>query len=124
MAFCYARDAEVDSGGVLRTAMRPRIPIRITNVHSARRGGPDSGYEAAALADSGADATFITREAADWIGIDLDAIDKTELTAPFGRFKVYRTLACIEILYKGRRIGLGKVPPLFLKRTGPAWESS
>ena len=110
MAFCHAGDAEVDSRGVLRTVMRPRIPIRITNVHSARRGGSDRGYGAAALADSGADATFITREVADVIGIDLDAVDKTELATPFGRFKVYRTLVCIAVLYRGRRVGLGKVP--------------
>ena len=90
--------------------MRPRIPIRTTNVRSARRGGSDSGCGAMALADSGADHSFITGEAADWIGIDLDAIAKTELATPFGRFKVYRTLVRIEILYKGRRIELGKVP--------------
>ena len=107
---CYARDAEVDSRGVLRTVLRPRILIRIANVRSAGRGGSDSGYGAAALADSGADATFITREAADLIGIDLDAVDKTELATPFGRFKVYCTLVRIAVLYRGRRVGLGKVP--------------
>ena len=64
---------------------------------------------AAALADSGADHTFITRKAADWIGIGLDAIAKTELATPFGGFMVYRTLVRIAILYKGRRIDLGKV---------------
>ena len=106
----YARDAEADSRGVLRTVMRPRIPIRITNVHSARRGGSDSGYVAAALADSGADATFITRKAADWIGIDLDALDKADVATPFGRFKVHRTPVRVAVLYRGRGVGPGKVP--------------
>ena len=44
------------------------------------------------------------------IGINLDALDKAELATPFGRFKVYRTLVCIAVLYKGRRVDLGKVP--------------
>ena len=49
------------------------------------------------------------RKSADWIGIDLDTVDKSELATPFGRFKVRRTLACIGILCKGRNVSLGKV---------------
>ena len=55
MTFSYTKDVDVDIKGNPRTVMRPRIPIRITNVRSARRGGSDRGYGAAALADSGAD---------------------------------------------------------------------
>ena len=110
MTFSYLRDVEAGGKGITRMVMRPRIPVRITNVHSARRGGSDSGYYAEALADSGADHAFITRKAADWIGINLDALAKVELATPFGRFKVYRTLVRIAVLYEGRRIDLGKVP--------------
>ena len=49
------------------------------------------------------------RKPTDWIGIDLDTVDKSELATPFGRFKVHRTLACIGILCKGRNVSLGKV---------------
>ena len=55
MAFGYTNDYEADDKGIPRTVMRPRIPIRISNVRSAGRGGSDSGYWAEALADSGAD---------------------------------------------------------------------
>ena len=68
MTFCYAKDVEVGSRGIPRTVMRPRIPIRVTNVRSARRGGSDSAYGAEALADSGADYAFIIRKTAGWIG--------------------------------------------------------
>ena len=44
MAFCCAKDAEVDSRGALRTVLRPRIPIRITNVRSARRADPTAAH--------------------------------------------------------------------------------
>ena len=33
-----------------------------------------------------------------------------ELATPFGRFEVHRTLVRIEVIYKGRRIDLGKTP--------------
>ena len=110
MTFRYFKDIDTDGRGMPRTAMRPRIPIRISNVRPARRGGSDEGYGAEALADSGADATFITREAADLIDVDLDALNKVKLSTPFGRFEVYRTLVRIDIIYKGRRIVLGKTP--------------
>ncbi len=63
MAFGYAKDYEADDRGIPRAVMRPRIPIRIANARSARRGGSDSACGAMALADSGADHTFITRKA-------------------------------------------------------------
>ena len=110
MTFRYFKDVDVDGRGVPRTVMRPRIPIRISNVRPAKQGGSDGGYMVEALADSGADTTFITREAADRIGIDLDALNKVKLTTPFGRFGVYRTLVRIEVIYRGRRIDLGKTP--------------
>ena len=110
MTFGYVRDIDAGDKGVPRTVMRPRIPIRITNVRSARRGGSDSGYYAEALADSGSDHAFITRKAANAIDINLDALATTELVTPFGRFKVYRTLVCLAVLYGGRRVDLGKVP--------------
>ena len=109
MTFYYAKDVDVGRKGIPHTVMRPRIPIRITNVHSAKRGGSDSGYGAEALADSGADFTFITREVSDSIGINLDALNKVELATPFGWFEVYRTLVRIAVLYKGQRVDLGKV---------------
>ena len=110
MTFHYFKDVDVVGKGVLRTVVRPRIPIRISNARPARRGGSDDGYGAEALADSGADTTFITRKAADRIDIDLDDLDKVELATPFGMFEVYRTLVRIEVVYKGRRIDLGKTP--------------
>lgn len=116
MTFRYATDIDAVGKGVQRTVMRPRIPIRISNVRSAKRGGSDSGYIAEALADSGADSTFITRKAADWININLDALGKKELTTPFGRFEVYHTLVRIEVIYKGRRIDLGKTPASIPKK--------
>ena len=110
MTFRYFKDVDVDGRGVPRTVMRPRISIRINNVRPAKQGGSDEGYGAEALADSGADTTFITREVADLIDIDLDALNKVKLTTPFGRFEVYRTLVRIEVIYRGRRIDLGKTP--------------
>ena len=111
MTFRHAKDIDVGGKGVSRTVMRPRIPIRISNVQPARRGGSDASYGAEALADSGADTTFITGKAAGLININLDALGKkVELATPFGRFEVHRTLVRIEVIYKGRRIDLGKTP--------------
>ena len=62
------------------------------------------------MADSGADATFIAREVADAINIDFDTLAVSSMVTPFGEFEVYRTLVHIEVLYKGRRIDLGKIP--------------
>ena len=56
MTFRYFKDVDADGRGVPRTVMRPRIPIRISNVRPAKRGGSDGGYWAEALADSGAGA--------------------------------------------------------------------
>ena len=110
MEFPYAKDADVDDKGISRMTMRPRIPIRISNVRPARRGGSDSSYAAEALADSGADTSLITREAADAINIDFGALPKLYMVAPFGRFEARRALVLVDIVHKGQRVGLGKTP--------------
>ena len=110
MEFPYAGDADVDGNGVSRITMRPRIPIRISNVRPARRGGSDSGYAASALADSGADTSFITREAADAINLDFGALQKVYMVTPFGRFEARRALVRMEVVHSGQRIALGKMP--------------
>lgn len=110
MTFYYTKDFHVDHRGVLSTVMRPRIPIRISNLRPARQGGSDFGYTDDALADSGADTTFIAREVADAINIDFDASMVTSMVTPFGEFEVYHTFVRIEVLYKGQRIDLGKIP--------------
>ena len=110
MEFSYAKDFDVGTKGMPHVVMRPRIPIRISNVRPARRGGSDSGYAADALADSGADASLITREAADAIGIDFAALQKVYMVTPFGRFEARRALVRIEVVHKGRRIDPGKMP--------------
>ena len=110
MVFSYAKDYDVGNNGMPHAVMRPRIPIRITNVHPARRGGSDLGYAANALADSGADISLITREAADFINIDFDALPKVSMVTPFGKFEARRAIVHIEIVYNGRRIDLGKMP--------------
>lgn len=109
MTFYYVKDCHVDDKGNARTVLRPRIPIRISNIRPAKRGGSDQGYAAEALADSGADTTLITREAAERIGIDFGTLRKMPMVTPFGKFEVYRTFVRIEVLYKGRRIDLGKI---------------
>lgn len=116
MTFYYAVDFRADAKGVPQTVMRPRLPIRISNVLPARQGGSDRGYAADALPDSGADITFITREAAEFINIDFDNLSKTVITTPLGEFETYRTFVRLEVVHDGRRIDLGKPPPQFPKR--------
>ena len=110
MEFPYAKDADVDDKGISRMTMRPRIPIRISNIRPARRGGSDSSYAAEALADSGADTSLITREAADAINIDFGALPTVYMVTPFGKFEARRARVLVEVVHKGQRIGLGKTP--------------
>ena len=110
MAFSYVQDTDVDDKGMPHMVMRPRIPIRISNVRPARRGGSDCSYAAEALADSGADASFITREAADHIGINFGALPMVYMVTPFGKFEARRALVRMEVVHKGQRIDLGKTP--------------
>ena len=123
MVFSYAKNFDVGDKGMPHAVMRPRIPIRITNVRPARRGGSDSGYAAHALADSGADISLITREAADFNNIDFDALPKVSMMTPFGRFEASRAIVHIEIVYNGRRIDLGRCLPRFPSKTWQGWEA-
>ena len=62
------------------------------------------------MADSGADTTLITRKAAEWINVKLGALSKDAIVTPFGKFEAYHALVRIDVLYKGRRVDLGKTP--------------
>ena len=94
MAFGYVKDVEAGDKGIPRTVMRPRIPIRTTNVRSARRGGSDGGCHAEALADSGADHAFITRNAPDRAAPELPLMSEGDAITPPGDMRVECPLLC------------------------------
>lgn len=88
---------------------RPRIEIVLRKFSERYNPKTNPEFRTHGLIDSGADICFIPRKIADLLTLELKEATKKKSTGVNGKFWTYRTKMYLEILDKGRRIGIDTV---------------
>ncbi len=105
----YKVDSFKDENGVEVSRQRPRIEVVFRN--HAERYDPKTNpeFRTYGLVDSGADVCFIPRTIAEILKLELKEESKKESIGAGGKFTTYKTEMYLEIVYKGKRIGIDTV---------------
>lgn len=107
MRFKYHSDHNNDDEK--SAVMRPRIEIAMRKSSDPVNASTNPEFRTFGLVDSGADISFIPRNIADILHLELsDATIKTTKSAS-GEFDTYRTTMHLEIIYKKYRVSVGTV---------------
>jgi len=88
---------------------RPRIEIVLRKNSEKADLETNPEFRAHGLVDSGADICFLPRVIANILKLDLKEEKKKESVSASGKFWTYRTQMYLEIMDKGRRIGVDMV---------------
>jgi len=88
---------------------RPRIEIVLRKFSERYNPKTNPEFRTHGLIDSGADVCFLPRVIANVLKLDLKEEKKKEATGANGKFWTYRTEMYLEIIDKGRRIGVDTV---------------
>lgn len=108
MHFSYHVDW-VEEKGKKVPIHRPRIEIVLRK--RSEKADPETNpeFRTYGLIDSGADICFLPRVIANVLKLDLKEETKKESTSASGKFSTYRTEMYLEIMDKGRKIGVDTV---------------
>jgi len=88
---------------------RPRIEIVLRKFSERYNAKTNPEFRTHGLIDSGADICFLPRTIANVLKLDLKEEKKKEATGANGKFWTYRTKMYLEIMDKGKRIGVDMV---------------
>ena len=112
MYFRYKAERFRNDEGKEITVKKPRVEvcIRKDSGHPDPEKNPE--YRAYFTVDSGADLTFLPRQIAEIIGLELNENKKDSVMTIAGKSFAYQTEAYMEIMYQRRRVPIGFVPIL------------
>jgi hypothetical protein len=111
--FKYHTDLFKNEQGVIIPIKRPRIEVVFRKY--SERTDPDTNpeFRAFALVDSGSDVCYLPKQIADILKLERNEENKKESVGVGKKIWTYRTKVYLEILNKGRRIGVDMVEVAF-----------
>lgn len=109
MRFKYRTDFVKDETGKKRPVPRPRIEIVFRKYPDAYDKEKNPEFRTSGLVDSGADISFIPKQIADILQLDRDEKTKKKSKSASEEFYTYRANVYLEVIYKGRRVGIDSV---------------
>lgn len=109
LRFKYHTDHFKSSDGKIIPFKRPRIEVVFRKFSERFDLETNPEFRTFALVDSGADMCYIPRQVANILKLELKEESKKTTIGANGSFSTYRTTIYLEILNKGRRIGIGTV---------------
>lgn len=95
---------------------RPKIEVVLRKFSERYDPKTNPEFRIHALVDSGADICFIPREIATILQLDLDEKTKKETTGANGKFWTFRAKMYLEVVDKGKRIGVDTVEVAVLEK--------
>ncbi len=98
-----------NSNGERKPVKRPRIEVYLRKYSETANPETNPEFRAFALVDSGADICHVPRQIANILKLELDPATRKESVGAGGKFWTYRTKMYVEILNKGRRVGIDMV---------------
>ena len=112
MYFRYKSERFKNKQGKEVTVKKPRIEIFLRKDSSPPNPSTNPEYRSYATVDSGADFTFIPKQIADILQLDLNEEKKEGIITVAGKSFAYRSEAYLEIMYKKNRVPIGFIEVL------------
>ncbi len=113
----HGKDPETNQDKI---TARPKIEVAFRKNSGSENLETNPGIRLYGLVDSGADITFIPREIAEILKIELDETTKKTSKSASGDFTTYRTTLYMEIIYDGIHIPLGDVETAIPEKYAPS----
>ncbi|MHB8546079.1 MAG: hypothetical protein ACYDAJ_04880 [Nitrosotalea sp.] len=110
MNFKYVTESFVDKvGNTVHFVPRPKIEIVFRKYPDAKNPDTNPEFRIFGLVDSGADISYIPRQIAEILKLDLEESSKKESKSASESFWTFRTKVHLEIVYGTRRIPVGMI---------------
>jgi len=111
MHFKYITEMVEDekTGNLVPSVPRPKIEVIFRKYSETKNLETNPEFRTHGLVDSGADTSFLPRQIAEILKLDLEEKDKKKSKSASEEFWTYRTKVHLEIMYHGRRIPVGMV---------------
>lgn len=113
----HAKDPETNQDKV---TARPKIEVAFRKNSGAKDLETNPEMRVYGLVDSGADITFIPRQIAEILKIDLDEKTKKTSKSASEDFTTYRTTVYMELIYEGIHIPIGDVETAIPEKFAPS----
>lgn len=111
MHFKYITEMMEDekTGKMIPSIPRPKIEVIFRKYSEAQDRDSNPEFRTHGLVDSGADTSFLPRQIAEILQLELKEEDKKKSKSASEEFWTYRTKVHLEIMYNGRKIPVGMV---------------
>ncbi len=110
MHFKYVKEVTVDKdGNHIHHIPRPKIEVVFRKYPDAKNPDTNPEFRIFGLVDSGADVSYIPRQIAEILKLDLDESTKKESKSASESFWTFRTQVHLEIVYGMRRVPIGMI---------------
>jgi hypothetical protein len=114
MHFKYITESFIDkaSGNKVHFIPRPKMEVVFRKYPDAKNPDTNPEFRIFGLIDSGADISYMPRQIAEILKLDLDDSSKKESKSASESFWTFRTKVHLEIIYGARRIPVGIIDVL------------